>query len=146
MLGFSLKDHDLTSGLRYFDIQASNTVKRRSKKTNDTILIQLEPCTRNHWTGVEGMDSLYDRIGVAKWLCLPVNQTYTVSGSKITSIQRSLRITVSRCNNATESSRPCATPAQIDAFLRNNSQLYWLPFFMNPLLNPENANYLSYYV
>jgi len=41
MLGFSLKDHDLTTGLRYFDIQASNTVKRRSQTTNETILIQL---------------------------------------------------------------------------------------------------------
>jgi hypothetical protein len=101
MLGFSLKDHDLTTGLRYFDIQASNTVMRRSQTTNETVLIKLEPCTRNHWTGVTGKDNLFDRIGVAKWLCLPVNQTYTVSGSKITTIQRSLRITVSRCKNAT---------------------------------------------
>ena len=41
MLGFSLKGYDLTTGPRYFDIQASNTVMKRSQTTNETLLIQL---------------------------------------------------------------------------------------------------------
>lgn len=80
------------------------------------------------------------------WLCLPVNKTYTVSGNYISEIQKSLDIIVSKCNNGTDPSRPCATPQEIDWFLGNDSQLYWTPYFMNPLINPQNKDYLTYYL
>ena len=106
----------------------------------------LEPCTKQHWGGLPEIDVLYDRVAMSTWLCLPLNKTYAVAGNYISEIQKSLDITVSKCNNATDPSRPCATPAEIEAFLRSDSQFYWTPYFMNPLINPQNDNYLTYYL
>jgi hypothetical protein len=137
MLGLELWGYDITTGPRYFDITAVNSVLILGLYSNETVDIPLEKCTIEHWSGIDNIENLFTRVGMDTWLCLPVNQTFNVSGKYISTTQRSIDITVSKCNNATDPSRPCATPDEIDAFLRSDSQLYWTPYFMNPLINPQ---------
>lgn len=80
------------------------------------------------------------------WVCLPLDIDIVVSGKYSSVIQRSMDITVSACKNETDPDRPCATPEEIDAFLKSNAQFYWTPYFLNPLLNPQSADYLNYYL
>jgi predicted adenine nucleotide alpha hydrolase (AANH) superfamily ATPase len=45
------------------------------------------------------------------------------------------------------SERPCASSQDIDAFFANNSQkIYFTIYFINPRINPDQAEYLTYYM
>lgn len=83
---------------------------------------------------------------MSAWLCIPLNVNLTVSGKYSSDIQRSIDITVSKCTNKTNDTRPCASEEDIEAFLSANNQLFITPFFTNPLINPQNADYLSSYL
>ena len=52
-----------------------------------------------------------------KWLCMPLNISPIIQGKYSSDLQTSLTVTLSKCKNVTDLSRPCAPQSDIDAFL-----------------------------
>ena len=81
-----------------------------------------------------------------KWLCIPLNIAPVLMGKYYSNLQTTLDIKISKCNNDTDPSRPCAPQAEIDDYLYNNGPIYFTPFFINPLINPQNKEYFKLYL
>ena len=43
-------------------------------------------------------------------------------------------------------SRPCAPQADIDQYFIDNGIQFFTIYFLNPLINPDSADYLKYYL
>jgi hypothetical protein len=56
-----------------------------------------------------------------------------------------LEIVIKKCSNSTDSSRPCASDAVIDHLETAFGQFTFSFFYVNPLINPGNKDYLGYY-
>ena len=54
---------------------------------------------------------------MSKWLCMPLNITPAIMGNYYSDIQKTLDITIKKCKNDTDPSRPCAPQSVIDSFL-----------------------------
>lgn len=81
-----------------------------------------------------------------RWLCIPLNITPVLRGNYYSEIQTTLDITISKCKNSTDPSRPCAPQSEIDDYLTQNGPIYFTPFFINPLINPQTRDYLKLYM
>jgi len=67
-------------------------------------------------------------------------------GKYYSDIQTTLDIKITKCKNETDPNRPCAPQSEIDDYLRTNGPIYFTPFFINPLINPQNKEYLKLYL
>lgn len=50
------------------------------------------------------------------------------------------------CQNSTDPLRPCAPQSEIDALFASSSYFYFTFYFLNPLINPAEKEYKSYYL
>ena len=50
------------------------------------------------------------------------------------------------CSNNSFDSRPCHSQADIDAFMASEGNFFYTIYFLNPLLNPGQEDYLTYYL
>ena len=53
---------------------------------------------------------------------------------------------MSRCTNSSNSTYPCASDAVIDQFFQDQQNFYYTVYFINPLINADDQDYLSYYL
>jgi len=77
---------------------------------------------------------------------MPLNITPILSGKYYSDLQTTLDIIISKCNNDTDPNRPCAPQEDIDSYLLENGPIYFTPFFLNPLINPQSKDYLKLYL
>lgn len=59
---------------------------------------------------------------------------------------KTLEISVSRCTNSSDFANPCASDSEIDQFFKVEQNFYYTAYFINPLINADNQEYLSYYL
>lgn len=55
-----------------------------------------------------------------------------------------LQVQFKKCNNATDPTRPCATQAEIQFYEDNYGPFLLGLFFVNPLFNPGDIEYLDF--
>ena len=56
-----------------------------------------------------------------------------------------LEVSISPCTAGSDPSRPCTSEAQIDYIISNYGPIAATYFYVNPRINPGDANYLDYY-
>lgn len=62
-------------------------------------------------------------------------------------ISQTLEVSVNKCTNSSNPLRPCADSQQIDDFFTNSSQkVFFTAYFINPRINPDEAEFLTYYL
>ena len=113
---------------------------------NQSVEYQLQPCTKDHWRELANIESIFQKVQMNTWLCMPLDIAPIIKGKYYSDVQSTLDVVVQTCKNETDPSRPCASPQQISAFMAQNSPFYFTPFFYNPLINPQNQNYLNIYL
>ena len=108
MLGVEILNLDLTEGPRYFDVVLKNSYRSGVDELNSTVYYTMQPCKKQHWQGIPNISSIYDKIEMNKWLCMPMNISAVVQGKYSTNLQTALTIILQKCNNDTDPFRPCA--------------------------------------
>ena len=147
MFGVEVWHHNLNSGLRYFDIVLTNTVYDTGDATNSSTEYMLQPCTKNHWRDYPKAQNNFDRLHMDYWKCLPLDHKFIIHGKYASKTSMTLDVAIKKCTNSSLSdTRPCATQTQIDDFFTANGNFYYTIYFLNPLINPESQDYLSYYL
>ena len=81
----------------------------------------------------------------SRWLCSPTNYTYELYGKYTSKEMKFLEIVLKKCSNSTNSSRPCASDAMMDNLEAAFGQFTFSFFYINPLINAGNKDYLNYY-
>lgn len=147
MLGVQIWHHNLNSNPRYFDVVLKNTFYDYGE-TNDTnsVVIPLEPCKKQHWVQYPRLQSRYDELNVDYWLCLPLNNTFEIYGKYASVTSKTLDISVRKCTNSSNFTYPCASEAEIDLFFQQEKNFFYTVYFINPLINADNQEFLSYYL
>lgn len=81
------------------------------------------------------------------WLCPPMNTIMNLYGKYSSEYSSQYIVTAAACNNATDPSRPCASPDEIQKFFQDNyNYLYFTLYFSNPQINPDEKDYKKYYL
>lgn len=77
---------------------------------------------------------------------MPKDLSLSIKG-KYSSIESNvIEISANRCTNKT-GFRPCATEDQInELFDSMDNKIFFTIYFVNPLLNPDQAEYLTHYM
>jgi len=89
----------------------------------------------------------FDKLQISYWLCPPIGASYDIYGKYTSDKSQQLGLEVYPCDNATEPSRPCATPAEIDAlFVSNYNSFYFTLYTINEIVNPDSTDYIDYYL
>ena len=57
-----------------------------------------------------------------------------------------MEVSVSKCTNSSDFEYPCASEADIAQFFQDQQTFFYTIYFINPLLNPDSQQYLSYYL
>ena len=151
MFGFKLQSMDLShifnlgSGTRYFDI-----ILRNINVTNGAVSgiehIDLVQCTDNHWSMLPEIVEKSSIYQYKNWLCPQINQSIPIKGSYTSSKQFISNVQISPCKNTTDPSRPCKPQSEIDSLFAANPNLYLGVYYINPVINPSETDYLSYYL
>lgn len=113
---------------------------------NDSVFYTMQPCIKDHWRSIPNGSEIYDKVGMQTWLCMPLDIAPVLKGKYYSDLQTTLDVIIKKCNNQTDLSRPCASQEEIDSFLMQNGPIYFTPFFINPLINPQNKDYLKFYL
>ncbi len=80
------------------------------------------------------------------WLCLPLNNTFEIYGKYASVTSKTLDISVRKCTNSSNFTYPCASEAEIDLFFQQEKNFFYTVYFINPLINADNQEFLSYYL
>ena len=63
-----------------------------------------------------------------------MNKSFIIQGKYSSSVQKTLEISVNKCNNSTDPGRLCAPQNDIDDFV--SAQVFYTIYYINPLINP----------
>ncbi len=147
MFGVEIWHHNLNVYPRYFDVVATNVFYDTGEPNdNFSIPVTLEPCTKEHWSQYPKIQESYDRLHIDYWLCLPQNAEYQIFGKYASEKSMTLEVSVSRCTNSSDFRYNCASDAEIDQFFKDEQTFFYTIYFINPLLNSDSQEYLSYYL
>lgn len=81
------------------------------------------------------------------WLCPPVGSSMYISGSYASDVYRFINVSVNPCMDFLDPTRPCATASEVtDVFNQLNDAIRYKIYFTNPLINPGQKEYKSYYL
>lgn len=80
-----------------------------------------------------------------KWLCPEIGQVIPLQGNFFSENSYAALINVSPCTNKT-TDRPCAPQEQIDNLMDTYGNFYFQINYINPVLNPLQQDYKSYYL
>lgn len=61
-------------------------------------------------------------------------------------MSRDLEIAIKRCTNSSQFQYPCAPDTEIDQLFANETNFYYTLYFINPLINSDSQEFLSYYL
>jgi hypothetical protein len=69
-----------------------------------------------------------------------------IQGKYASVISKTIEVRVEGCTNSTEFSVPCAPQSEIDQLFANETNFFYTIYFINPLINPDSEDFLSYYL
>lgn len=146
MFAVGLTGIDLSSAKRYFDIELEaisvvNNVKSTKK-------VALAPCTLDQWSGITTqIENVYSSLNFKQWLCPPKGYTFPVEGKKSSPSFRYAKITVSKCGSTTSyNASTCLNASTISSFIDANQGATVNVYFVNPILNTAESDYIDYYL
>jgi hypothetical protein len=112
-----------------------------------SIQYALEPCTPDHWKGYPLILEKFDSLHMDYWLCPPRDIDYEIKGKYSSAVSKTMDISVNKCTNNSYSTLPCANDSQINQFFADyDNKVFFTIYFINPRINPEEAEYLTYYM
>lgn len=143
IMGLDLNDNTK----RYFDISLISVHYSSGLLKDSVNSTDLVPCTIDHFSMSNSTSSDFNRLTSSKrWLCPPVNSTFTLRGRYTSTNLNLLQVTVTKCDPLLRGKPPCATDAVINQ-LQLELGTFTLNFlFVNPLINPSSQDYLGYYL
>jgi hypothetical protein len=100
----------------------------------------------DHWKEYPSIQASYYRLGIDKWLCMPMDLELDIQGKYASVISKTIEVRVEGCTNSTEFSVPCAPQSEIDQLFANETNFFYTIYFINPLINPDSEDFLSYYL
>lgn len=89
---------NITEPQRYFDVQFSRKAIS-GQLILDYSLLELEPCTREHWKSMPSLLQKFDTLNMNGWMCPPIGQTYDIYGKYSSTVYSIFELTVSSCKN-----------------------------------------------
>lgn len=90
---------DLNKGPQVFDIRLREFTVMGKNVSLQTL--QIEPCTRDHWTMDSSIDAKFDVFEMEKYKCLQRNKTYSLEGTTGSNVIKYLQFMVITCRNST---------------------------------------------
>lgn len=142
IMGIGITGFNLSDSKRYFDIILSTQVFRYGNQTQE-IFHKMQPCEYDQWAKVNNIGAQsYNDADISGFLC-PSNDANAELQGKFTSESfKLLKLKISKCNNATDPTRPCADDSEI-----NKSMIYNVNyFFMNAYVNSGTLDPVGYYL
>lgn len=116
-------------------------------KTKFTTYFDLQPCNKGAWEKLDpSIGPTFDRLGLQSWLCLKQNYSFQFEGKYSSDIFKYLKISVKSCKIDAGENRTCAPSSQIDSYLAKNGPISFNYYFINTVINSDDAQYLSYYL
>jgi hypothetical protein len=144
MFAVGLSGVDLSSPQKYFDIELNVISVVNNVKTS--VKVVMSPCTLDHWSGVsDQITSEYSSLNFKQWLCPPLGYVFPISGKKTSSVFKYAKITVSKCGTTVNAST-CIDATTVDSFINSNQGATLNLYYINPILNSGNSQYIDYYL
>ena len=81
------------------------------------------------------------------WLCPQIGSSLFLSGDYASDIFRYVNVSINPCMDFLDPSRPCARSSGVKALFNHLSDaIRYKIYFTNPLINPGQKEYKSYYL
>lgn len=144
MFAVGLVGVDLSAASNYFDIvledfTVTNSVKSPTK-------VALSPCTADQWSGItDQITASYASLNFNQWLCPPSGYVFPIQGKKTSNIFKYAKITVSKCGSVIPSAT-CMNSTAVENFIDTNQGATLNFYYINPLLNAGDPDYINYYL
>ena len=106
----------------------------------------MVPCTSEHFSLTNTIKQSTSTLGIEQWMCPPIGYNFKVKGKFTSPEMNLLEVRLTKCNATKYPSRPCASDALLDVYEAAFEQFIIGLFFINPLINPGDQEYLSYYI
>ena len=89
----------------------------------------------------------FDKLKVGNWLCPKKGYEVILKGKYASNESKQISIKIYPCKNTSFPLDSCASPGEItDYFLKKGDQMYFTFYFINVVINPNQANYVKYYL
>ena len=128
----------------YFDIELKqqhyNPIYSLINSTN----IPLEKCTPEHLAFNNELKNYYNRLGLNRCLCPPLNFTYSVGGKVISPVFSQLQITIKKCNTSKHSN--CASKPLLDFYESIYGYFSIIVPTISTLINTDDVDYLKLFM
>jgi hypothetical protein len=145
MFGLEVWHHNLSSPVRYFDVSVSLFTGGGGYQVPTQV--HLVQCTREHWASMPDLLTKFDKLKMSGWLCPPIGAEYDILGKLTSDNYQQMLFGIAPCNNATDPTRKCATPEQIQQnFEYNRGYFYFTFYYINTIINPDQPEYKTYYL
>lgn len=144
MFAVGLAGVDLSATAKYFDIllediKVVNNVKSSTK-------VALTPCTADQWTGIsDQIAESYTFLNFKQWLCPPTGYVFPIQGKKTSTTFRYARIIVAKCGSVIPSAT-CLNSTVVQNFIDTNQGATVNFYYINPVLNAGDPDYINYYL
>ena len=136
---------DLIKGPQIFDYKHLK-LQYKAGKIAKFVKTSLIPCTREHWKNMPTILSQFEQLQVDKWLCPILNSGISVQAFMSSQNFKLAIIDILPCVNTTENGNKCAPQTIIDATMAKYKNFYLRTVFSNPVINPNEVDYLKYYL
>ena len=150
MFAIGITGIDLSSSSRYFDITFTNrtSVKNGTATVKTVTTIPLSPCNIGQFSGIsDSINNSFITQNFSQWLCPPTGTILPVQGKFTSQVFKYAQLTISQCTaNSLYPGTTCKTSSDISSFITNNGQFTANIYFINPVINPADNNYISYYL
>lgn len=80
------------------------------------------------------------------WLCPELGSKYLLEGTFVSNFYNQIRISISKCTNESNPDRPCFPQNEIDDLMNKHGNFYFSVNYINTVVNPNEVDYLSYYL
>ena len=144
MFAVGLTGVDLNATTKYFDIVLEDVRVVNNVKT--TTQVPLTPCTADQWSGTsDQITASYYSLNFQQWLCPPTGYVFPIQGKYTSTTFTYARIIVSKCGSAILSAI-CMNSSVVQSFIDNNQGVTLNFYYINPVLNAGDADYINYYL
>ena len=106
-------------------------------------MVPLEPCTLEHFSKTDQLKDNFNKMYGQTKMCPPLNYSSSIEGKYSLGINW-VEVRVSKCGSLYNNSIPCANQTQVDDLINTWGELLIDFFFIKPIINPGNTEYLDY--
>lgn len=137
---------DLVNEPKVFDVAMTVFTTIDGVVTSD-LKTPLQQCTKEHWKMMPSLiqEESFEAFGVGRWLCPQIGAVLPIKGHYTSKENIQIKIEIYQCSNAT-SNTTCATNEEIDQIFETYSNFYLTYFYINPVINPNKPDHLSYFL